>query len=93
MDKNTIIKIADLAKIEIDASELDEITSSLNKILNLVNEMKSVDTKAVQPMAHPLNLTQKLRKDEVAEKIQRSELQKDNKFVDKGFYKVPKIID
>jgi len=93
MDKNTIIKIADLAKIEIDASELDEITSSLNKILNLVNEMKSVDTKAVQPMAHPLNLTQKLRKDEVSEKIQRSELQKDNKFVDKGFYKVPKIID
>ena len=69
MDKNTIIKIADLAKIEIDASELDEITSSLNKILNLVNEMKSVDTKAVQPMAHPLNLTQKLRKDEVSEKI------------------------
>ena len=55
--------------------------------------MKSVDTKAVQPMAHPLNLTQKLRKDEVSEKIQRSELQKDNKFVDKGFYKVPKIID
>ena len=61
MDKKTIIKIADLAKIDIDDSELDEITSSLNKILALVNEMESVSTDGIVPMAHPLNLSQRLR--------------------------------
>ncbi|MED5430467.1 MAG: Asp-tRNA(Asn)/Glu-tRNA(Gln) amidotransferase subunit GatC [Pseudomonadota bacterium] len=76
MDKKTIIKIADLAKIDIDDSELDEITSSLSKILALVNEMDSVSTEGITPMAHPLNMTQRLRKDEVLEKNQRDELQK-----------------
>ena len=93
MDKKTIIKIADLAKIEIDDSELDEITSSLNKILNLVNEIDSVSTEGVQPMAHPLNISQRFRRDEVLEKNQRDLLQKNNKYIDNGYYKVPKIID
>ena len=93
MDKKTIIKIADLAKIEIDDSELDEITSSLNKILNLVDEIDSVSTEGVQPMAHPLNISQRFRRDEVLEKNQRDLLQKNNKYIDNGYYKVPKIID
>ena len=80
MDKKTIIKIADLAKIDIDDNELDEITSSLNKILALVNEMESVSTDGIVPMAHPLNLSQRLRKDEVLEKNQRDEFQKDNSY-------------
>ncbi len=93
MDKNTIIKIADLAKIEINDDELDEITSSLNKILKLVDEMEIISTEDVNPMAHPLNLTQRLRKDIVLEKNERDELQKNNKFVNEGYYKVPKIIE
>ncbi|MEC8996706.1 MAG: Asp-tRNA(Asn)/Glu-tRNA(Gln) amidotransferase subunit GatC [Pseudomonadota bacterium] len=93
MDKKTIIKIADLAKIDIDDSELDEITSSLSKILALVNEMDSVSTEGITPMAHPLNMTQRLRKDEVLEKNQRDELQKNNSYVDDGYYKVPKVIE
>ena len=93
MDKKTIIKIADLAKIDIDDNELDEITSSLNKILALVNEMESVSTAGIVPMAHPLNLSQRLRKDEVLEKNQRDEFQKDNSYVDDGYYKVPKVIE
>ena len=93
MDKNTIIKIADLAKIEINDDELDEITSSLNKILKLVDEMEIISTEDVNPMAHPLNLTQRLRKDIVLEKNERDELQKNNKFVKEGYYKVPKIIE
>ena len=93
MDKKTIIKIADLAKIDIDDSEIDEIASSLSKILALVNEMDSVSTEGITPMAHPLNMTQRLRKDEVLEKNQRDELQKNNSYVDDGYYKVPKVIE
>ena len=62
MDKNTIIKIADLAKIEIKDDKINDITESLEKILNLVDEMNSVDTDNVAPMSHPLNLKQELRK-------------------------------
>ena len=93
MDKTTIIKIADLAKIEIKDDELDHIADSLKKILNLVDEMNSVKTDNVVPMSHPLNLSQELRKDEVLEENERDAFQKNNKYTENGYYKVPKIID
>ena len=93
MDKKTIIKIADLAKIEIKDDKINDITTSLEKILNLVDEMNSVNTDKVTPMSHPLNLKQELRKDEVRESNQRELFQKDNENTDNGYYKVPKIID
>ena len=93
MDKTTIIKIANLAKIEIKDDELNDIADSLKKILNLVDEMNSVKTDDVVPMSHPLNLSQELRKDEVLEDNKRDIFQKDNKYTEDGYYKVPKIID
>tara|TARA_B100001175_G_scaffold46236_2_gene35489 strand:- start:8767 stop:9048 length:282 start_codon:yes stop_codon:yes gene_type:complete len=93
MDKDTIIKIADLAKIEIKQDQMNDIVSSLEKILNLVDEMNSINTDNVKPMAHPLNLKQELRKDKVLEINNRDLFQKDNKYTDNGYYKVPKIID
>ena len=93
MDKKTIIKIADLAKIEIKDDKINDITTSLEKILNLVDEMNSVNTDGVTPMSHPLNLKQELRKDEVKESNQRDLFQKNNENTDNGYYKVPKIID
>tara|TARA_Y100000748_G_scaffold293881_1_gene283922 strand:- start:2089 stop:2370 length:282 start_codon:yes stop_codon:yes gene_type:complete len=93
MDKKTIIKIADLAKLEIKDDKIDDITTSLEKILNLVDEMNDINTDNVMPMSHPLNLKQELRKDEVRESNQREVFQKDNENTDNGYYKVPKIID
>ena len=40
MDKKTIIKIANLAKLEIKDDKLNDIASSLEKILNLVGESR-----------------------------------------------------
>ena len=93
MNKETIIKISDLAKIDIKNDQIDDVLISLEKILNLVDEMNSVDTDNVTPMSHPLNLKQELRKDEVAASNERELFQKDNKYTDNGYYKVPKIID
>ena len=93
MDKETIIKIANLAKLEIKDDKINDIISSLEKILNLVDEMNDVNTDDVTPMSHPFNLKQELRKDEVKEVNQRDLFQKDNENTDNGYYKVPKIID
>ena len=93
MNKETIIKISDLAKIDIKDDQIDDILTSLEKILNLVDEMNSVDTDSVTPMSHPLNLKQELRKDIVEASNERELFQKNNKYIDNGYYIVPKIID
>jgi len=93
MDKKTVSKIADLAKIQIEDNQIDNIVNNLEKILDLVNEMNSVDTHDIEPMSHPLNLKQELRVDEVTEKNLREAFQENSIASEDGYYKVPKIID
>lgn len=93
MDKKTVSKIADLAKIQIDDNQIDNIVNNLEKILDLVDEMNSVDTDNIEPMSHPLNLKQELRVDIVTEKNLRDTFQENSCASENGYYKVPKIID
>tara|TARA_B100001057_G_scaffold102991_1_gene100348 strand:- start:57980 stop:58261 length:282 start_codon:yes stop_codon:yes gene_type:complete len=93
MNKNTVSKIANLAKIEIDDSKIEGLAENLEKILDLVGEMNSVDTDNINPMSHPLNLKQVMRPDEVTEQDQRENFQKNSPSIENGYYKVPKVID
>ena len=93
MDRKTVSKIADLAKIQIDDNQIDAIVNNLEKILDLVDEMNSVDTNKIDPMSHPLNLKQVLRVDKVTEENLRDIFQDNSSTAEDGYYKVPKIID
>ena len=73
--------------------ETMNIFRNINKYLEDKAPWKTVKTDKVVPMSHPLNLSQELRKDEVLEENERDVFQKDNKYTENGYYKVPKIID
>jgi len=85
--------IAQLARLQIDDSSLEQYASDLSNILALAEQMNAVDTSNVTPMAHPLDATQRLRADEVTESDQREKFQAIAPDVEKGFYRVPKVID
>ena len=60
---------------------------------DLIDQMQSVDTDDVVPLAHPLDLTQRLREDDVTEFNRRGELQLLAPRVEQGLYLVPKVIE
>ena len=92
-DKKEVGKVARLARLDISASEIDEVTGRITDILALIDQMHSVDTDAVVPLAHPLDLTQRLREDDVTESNRRDELQLLAPEVEEGLYLVPKVIE
>jgi aspartyl-tRNA(Asn)/glutamyl-tRNA(Gln) amidotransferase subunit C len=55
--------------------------------------MQSVNTERVEPMAHPLDVTQRLRVDTATEKDRRDELQTLAPAAQDGLYLVPKVIE
>ena len=59
----------------------------------MIQQLEKVDTDGIEPMAHPLNMKQRLRMDEVTEENQRDLYQENAVEVEQGFYKVPKVID
>lgn len=92
-DKAEVEKIAQLARLYISDSEIDEVTGRIRDILALIDQMQSVDTDDVIPLAHPLDLTQRLREDDVTEFNRRGELQLLAPKVEQGLYLVPKVIE
>jgi len=55
--------------------------------------MQSVDTEVVEPLAHPLDLVQRLRADAITEGNQRDKLQKLAPASEDGLYLVPKVLE
>ena len=92
-DKTEVEKVAQLARLLISDSEIDEVTGRITDILALIDQMQSVDTETVEPLAHPLDLTQRLREDDVTEFNRRDELQLLAPEVEQGLYLVPKVIE
>lgn len=85
--------IAHLARLAISEDAVDDYARDLSNILDLVDQMNQVDTDDVQPMAHPMDVAQRLRPDEVTETNQRDKFQSIAPDVEAGLYRVPKVIE
>jgi aspartyl-tRNA(Asn)/glutamyl-tRNA(Gln) amidotransferase subunit C len=88
-----IRKLADLARLEITAGEVADVSAKLTAIMGLVDELSSVSTAGVAPMAHPLDQKQRLRADVVTERDEHERYQRNAPVVEQGLYLVPKVIE
>jgi len=91
--KTDIAYISSLSKLKMEDIEIDNFTRQISDILEMIQQLEKVDTDGIEPMAHPLNMKQRLRMDEVTEENQRDLYQENAVEVEQGFYKVPKVID
>lgn len=93
LEQEDVEKIAHLAALKLSDEGLKDTTETLNDILALVNRMQAVNTNGIEPLAHPLEATQRLRPDMVTEENHREVYQKIAPAVTDGLYLVPKVID
>jgi aspartyl-tRNA(Asn)/glutamyl-tRNA(Gln) amidotransferase subunit C len=93
LSDDQIRRLASLARIALKDEEVAEVGSRLNRILGLVDEMQAVDTSGIEPMAHALELVQRLRPDEVTEADRRSLYQSAAPAAADDLYLVPKVIE
>jgi aspartyl-tRNA(Asn)/glutamyl-tRNA(Gln) amidotransferase subunit C len=85
--------IAKLARIELADAQLDATRSHLNSMLGLIEQLQSIDTTGVEPMAHATDLTLRLRGDRVTETDHRAAYQSVAPAVEGGLYLVPRVIE
>ena len=93
IDQQEIEKIAQLARIRIADNQIGEVTQRITDILAMVDQLQAADTAGVEPMANPLDATQRLRPDEVTEQDRRAAFQDIAPAVEDGLYLVPKVIE
>ncbi|WP_437881791.1 Asp-tRNA(Asn)/Glu-tRNA(Gln) amidotransferase subunit GatC [Pseudomonas sp. LRF_L74] len=93
LERSDVEKIAHLARLGLNEADVPRTTETLNNILGLIDAMQAVDTDGIAPLAHPLEATQRLRADVVAESNQRDAYQAVAPAVQDGLYLVPKVIE
>jgi len=93
LERSDVEKIAHLARLGLNDADLPRTTEALNSILGLIDQMQAVDTTGIEPLAHPLEASQRLRADIVTESNHREAYQSIAPAVEKGLYLVPKVIE
>jgi aspartyl-tRNA(Asn)/glutamyl-tRNA(Gln) amidotransferase subunit C len=93
LTKDQVQHIAILARLKLADSEFDDVVDKLSRIVDFVDQLQAAPTDDVLPMAHPLNMTQRLRVDEVTEPDERDDIQKNAPSTENGYYLVPKVIE
>ncbi len=93
LNDDEVTRIAHLARLFIADEAIPRYAHELSNILRLVEQMQAVDTDGVTPMAHPLDVRQRLRPDEVTESDQHRLFQSIAPAVSDGLYLVPKVIE
>ena len=93
IDKETVKKIASLARIAITEAETDAFVPELNQILGWVEQLGEVDCSKVEPMTAVIPNKLRLRKDVVTDGEIRDKILANAPMADHGFFAVPKVIE
>lgn len=92
-----IARLANLARLELGAAESDRMLTQMNEFFTIVEKIRAVDTRGIEPLAHPVatiaDITLRLRDDIAAEPNQREDNQKSAPAVEHGLFLVPKVIE
>lgn len=84
--------VAKLARLAIPDADLPRFREQLAGILGYVAQVQRADVAGVEPMAHPLPLTNVLRDDVATAGLEIEDVLRNAPEIDERFFKVPKII-
>ncbi len=94
--RDAIEYIAHLARLDIkdkDSHDIDAIQMDLNKIVAMVDQITAANTEGIEPMAHPLEMIQRLRADVVTEPNDRDRLLALAPLSEAGLFLVPTVLE
>jgi aspartyl-tRNA(Asn)/glutamyl-tRNA(Gln) amidotransferase subunit C len=90
-------RIAHLARLELSAVEQAQMLEQLNGFFGIVEQMRAVDTRGVEPLYTPLSALHavqlRLRDDVVTEGDDRQANEKSAPAVEGGLFLVPQVIE
>lgn len=93
LTREEVIKIADLARIELTDAEVEKYQHDLSSILDYVAELQKVDTEGVEIVSQVTGLINVQREDDPALEDDRDAIKKNAPEIKDGYYKVRAILN
>lgn len=93
MDIQTVKKVATLARLEMQDSELEAVQAKLGNIMKFVEQLGEVNTDNVEPLANVVDITLRLREDIVNDGGQQEKILANAPESLEGFFVVSKVVE
>jgi aspartyl-tRNA(Asn)/glutamyl-tRNA(Gln) amidotransferase subunit C len=84
--------VAHLARLSFSEEEKARLTTQLNSILEYMDQLNALDTSAVEPLSHVIELQNVLRPDVQTPGVTREDALRNAPSHSDEFFKVPKVI-
>ena len=88
----TIRRIGDLARIDISAADAPLVAADLDRIVEYVGQLNELETEAVEPLHHVLDLHDVLRDDKIEPSLAVETVRALFPAAEGDYLKVPKVI-
>lgn len=93
LDKQLISKLEKLARLQLDEAEREKLRGDLQRILNMVDKLRELDTSGVEPLVYLSEETNSFRSDEIGRQLSQKEALQNAPRQDGQFFRVPKVIE
>jgi aspartyl-tRNA(Asn)/glutamyl-tRNA(Gln) amidotransferase subunit C len=93
IDKNTVGKIARLARIKVSEEEKEVLSGQLSNILKMIEELNAVNTEGVEPLTSVVQMQMFEREDEVTDGAIPEKILGNAPEQTAGFFVVPKVVE
>jgi aspartyl-tRNA(Asn)/glutamyl-tRNA(Gln) amidotransferase subunit C len=92
IDREQVLKIAKLARLQLTEQEISDFTGQLGSIFEFVEQLNKVDTSSIDPTCFMEPEHDSLRDDSEKPSLPVEEALKNGPSVKKGFFAIPKVI-
>ncbi len=93
LDPATVRRIAKLARIRVDAAQVEQLQTELNSILGWIEMLNEVNVDGVAPLAGASQMAARMRADRVTDGDIREALLANAPERAGAFFAVPKVVD
>jgi aspartyl-tRNA(Asn)/glutamyl-tRNA(Gln) amidotransferase subunit C len=93
IDKDSIKKIAHLARLEFDENGVEKMSKDMSKILDWVEKLNEIDTEDVEPLTTMSTEINVMREDQISNQLDREAGLKNAPKSDSDYFRVPKVLE
>ena len=90
--REVVEKVAVLSRLALTEEEIQLHSNQLNKILESMEVLQSIDTEGVVPLAHVLPIENVLRDDEIGQGLPKEKVLANAPDEEEGMFRVPRIV-
>lgn len=93
IDKDSIKKIAHLARLEFDERSAEKMSNEMSQILDWVEQLNELDTTGIEPLTTMSSELNVMREDKIGKHLDHESALRNAPKRDADYFRVPKVLE